>query len=355
MKLNLYKYRTPYVLSVVAALASLAFIPNTAQAATLNTTPTAGRRPSDVPLGDDAKLVKVLDGETIQVTIKGVPATVKYIGLNTPVGKECYSQQATAANTRLIGNQNLPLRLEKDELDTDENGNLLRYVYLLDGRMVNEELAGGGFARAEVARPNIKNLRTISDFELKAIAGKVGGWARCGWQTEVAAGCPVLPVEQLMWRVETLPEIKLLRDGNCATISKAENPAGPAWSGEYIYHPVGSTISLGKKMYIRWKDGFVALEPGADGSTIAHLTLYNKRQVVFPEDGSRPFLRDAFIEKKVAALVRDPGNNNIVRIPNNAWLFREAGNNTFTTLVDVFEYKSGEFRIPDIDKAGYVL
>ena len=347
MKFNLYKSRAPYVISAVASLVSLVFMPNVAQA--------AGRRPSDVPLGDDAKLVKVIDGETIQVTIKGVPATVKYIGLNTPVGKECYSQQATAANSNLVAAQRLPLRLEKDEQDTDENGNLLRYVYLLDGRMVNEELAGGGFARTDAVRPNIKNLRTISDFELKAIAGKLGGWKSCGWQQPVATSCPVLPVEELLWRVNTLPEIKLLRDGNCAIISKAENPAGPAWSGEYIYHPVGSTITLGTKMYIRWKDGFVALEPGPDGSTLAHLTLYNRRGVVFPSDGGRPYIRDAYIDKKVVPLVRDPGNNSIVRIPNNAWLFREAGNNTFTAMVDVFEYKSGDFRVPDVNQAGYVV
>ena len=347
MKFNLCKYRTPVVLGVLASLVSLTFMPATAQA--------AGRRPSDVPLGDDAQLVKVINGEMIQVTIKGVPATVKYIGLNTPVGKECYSQQATAANSNLVASQRLPLRLEKDEQDTDASGNLLRYVYLLDGRMVNEELAGGGFARTDVARPNIKNLRTISDFELKAIASKLGGWQKCGWKPVVAGSCPVLPVEELLWRVNTLPEIKLLRDGDCATISKAENPAGPAWSGQYIYHPVGSTITLSNKMYIRWKDGFVALESGPDGQTIAYLTLYNKRQVIFPQDGSRPFIQDANIEKKVAALVRDPSNNSIVRIPNNAWLFRESGNNTFTTLVDVFEYKSGDFRIPDTDKAGYVL
>lgn len=343
------------VLASAVSLASVLLMPHMAQAATQTAGQTAGRRPSDVPLGDDAQLVKVIDGETIQVTIKGVPATVKYIGINAPTGNACYSKQATAANSNLVASQRLPLRLEKDEVDTDENGNLLRYVYLLNGKMVNEELAGGGFAQVEVVRPNIKNLRTISDFELNAIANKLGGWKSCNWQPPTATDCPTLPVEQLLWRVETLPEIKLLRDGNCAIISKEANPAGPAWSGEYIYHPVGSTVTFSNKMYIRWKDGFVAMEPQPDGNMLAHLTVYNKRQVIFPTDGGRPYLRGAFIEKKVAKLVRDPGNNSIVRIPDNAWLFRDNGNGTYTAMVDVFEYKSGDFRVPDVDKAGYVV
>ena len=95
--------------------------------------------PSDVPAGEDAKVTRVIDGETIEVTINGAPFTVRYLGIDAPNASECYTGQARTANFNLVNGKRVVL--EKDATNADAEGRLLRYVYLLDGRMAQEELA----------------------------------------------------------------------------------------------------------------------------------------------------------------------------------------------------------------------
>lgn len=57
-----------------------------------------------LPGGEDAVVVAITDGDTIDVTINGAPATVRYIGIDTPETKQpnapvqCYGPEASAAN-----------------------------------------------------------------------------------------------------------------------------------------------------------------------------------------------------------------------------------------------------------------
>ena len=325
--------------------------------ASTNTSYAAGRRPSDVPDGERAQLVKVIDGETIAVTVNGAPFTMKYIGLNAPNGKECYSAQATRANASLVTGQRLVL--EKDGVDTDASGNLLRYVYLIDGRMVNEELVNSGAARAEIRKPNVKNQSLIGTYELAAQAAKRGGWKACGWKPVVSAGvCMVVPVESLVARTETVPELSLLRDGDCVTISKAANPLGEAWSGHYLFHPKGSKVKL-SAMYLRWKDGLVMLSQNSDGQLLAHYSIEHSRQLSFTpptQPGQRPgiSITPGYSEPTVKTLIDEPSAPGTLRIPENALVLRAVGNGEYVALVDAFEFKSGEMRVVVVGDNGYV-
>jgi micrococcal nuclease len=325
--------------------------------ASVNTTYAAGRRPSEVPAGDKAQLVKVMDGETIQVKVNGALATVKYIGVNAPTGGECYSAQAARANANLVSGQRLVL--EKDEVDTDASGNLLRYVYLIDGRMVNEELVNSGAARAEISKPNVKHQSLIGQYELAAQAAKRGAWKACGWKPAATAGaCPVVQIEDLLVRTPTVPELSLLRAGDCVTINKAANPLGEAWSGQYVYHPAGSKVKLGN-MYLRWKDGFVMVVQNSDGQLLAHYVIEHseRRSIVQPtQPGQRPGLSiiPAYSEPTVKALVEEPSSPGTLRIPENALVLRAAGNGEYVALVDVFALKSGEMRMVRVGDGGYV-
>jgi micrococcal nuclease len=325
--------------------------------ASVSTTNAAGRRPSEVPAGDKAQLVKVMDGETIQVTVNGALAMVKYIGIDAPTGGECYSAQAARANANLVTGQRLVL--EKDEVDTDASGNLLRYVYLIDGRMVNEELVNSGAARAEISKPNVKHQSLIGPYELAAQAAKRGAWKACGWKPTTTAGtCLVVQIEDLIVRTATVPELSLLRSGDCVTINKATNPLGEAWSGQYVYHPAGSKVKLGN-MYLRWKDGFVMLTQNADGQWLAHYTIEHaeRRTFVRPtQPGQRPGLSviPGYTEPTVKALIDEPSSPGTLRIPENALVLRAVGNGDYVALVDVFALKSGEMRVVRVGDNGYV-
>jgi Staphylococcal nuclease homologue len=295
----------------------------------------------------------VIDGETIEVTINEKTFTVRYLGIDAPNDKECYTAQARTANLNLVNGKRVVL--ESDVTNTDAEGRLLRYVYLLDGRMAQEELAKNGAARAVTAQPNIKNQALINEYERQAATAKRGAWRSCKWQPaagSVLGECPVFQIESLIERKARLPEFSLLKDNNCVVLQKANNPASAAWQGQYVWHPAGSQVTL-SNMYVRWKDGFVRITQEADGSFAARFIQSSAASIVFPK-GQRPFLKPAKDEPTTKAIIREPTQQGVLRIENNAFLFRDAGNGKYTALVDVFEYKSGEFKDIVVTSDGYV-
>jgi endonuclease YncB( thermonuclease family) len=63
-------------------------------------------------------VVKVIDGDTIDVELDGRPVRVRYIGINTPEtkhltkGRESCGREASAANRRLVEGQTVRLELD---------------------------------------------------------------------------------------------------------------------------------------------------------------------------------------------------------------------------------------------------
>lgn len=315
-----------------------------------------GRRPSDIPDGETASMLRVIDGDTIEVALNGQTRVVKLLGINAPGPSECLGSRATAFAREMLY-VNL-VRLERDLTDTNPAGQLLRYVYRLDGPMLNEELLKAGLARAEVVRPDIKHAPDFALLEQQAYAARRGAWGACGVArpktTYSPTVCAAFTVEDLISRVPRLPEQTLLKDGDCVSITKASNPGGPAWSGRYVYHPAGSRVTPGN-MYVRWKDGFVRIVKTGDGKLIADIEEVQGTRLVIPSTpGQRPFIVPASVRRFTAELERDAGNPAILRIPNNAWLFRETSPGRFEALVDVFEYVSGAMNTPFVNENGYV-
>ncbi len=88
------------------------------------------------------KVVRVIDGETIQVCcIFGDRVTVRYFGVDTPEihhpmkGVERAGKEASEANRKLVDGKTV--RLEFDVQQVDRYNRLLAYVYLEDGTFVN--------------------------------------------------------------------------------------------------------------------------------------------------------------------------------------------------------------------------
>jgi micrococcal nuclease len=109
--------------------------------------PSALALPSGVSLSDlqPAEVERVIDGDTIDVTIDGTLWRVRYFGVDTPErGDRCF-REATDRNTQLIGEEVLLL---PDQRDEDEFGRLLRYVFTGDGTSVDATLVAEGFGYA---------------------------------------------------------------------------------------------------------------------------------------------------------------------------------------------------------------
>ncbi len=311
------------------------------------------RRPSDVlKLGSLVTVNRVIDGDTIEVVQNGKTFPVTYLGINAPALGECFGAQAAAANNALVAGK--PVIIEQDVTDVAENGASPRYVYLANGRMVNEELLKRGMAVAVAQLPDTKYQAGLNALSSAAQASKQGGWARCGWQAPasgVAAinGCIAVDMADLAGRTETLPQFGLLNAGDCVTIVKQADEESDAWQGQFIWHPKGSTASLAPG-YLRWKDGLVMLDKNADGQLQAHIDMYRAGPPVKVQFGGQVFTlpnRNKVRFQSVKPLERDPGDNNTIRLPDaGTWVFKDLGNGQVQTLVDYLEFKSGDMKLP---------
>ncbi|MGQ9556206.1 MAG: thermonuclease family protein [Anaerolineae bacterium] len=127
-----------------------------------------------------AQVVEVVDGDTIKVSIGGVIYTVRYIGMDTPETKhpnkpiEWMGPEAASANEALVGGQTV--YLEKDVSETDQYGRLLRYVWLTDGRMVNEELVRQGYAQVSTYPPDVRYVDRFLRAQREAREAGRGLW-----------------------------------------------------------------------------------------------------------------------------------------------------------------------------------
>jgi micrococcal nuclease len=87
-----------------------------------------------------AQVVRVIDGDSIEVSLNGEKIQVRYIGINTP---EYYSEERSAAIKATYANEDLvegkTIYMYKDQSNTDRYGRLLRYV-LTDDTFVNLKL-----------------------------------------------------------------------------------------------------------------------------------------------------------------------------------------------------------------------
>ena len=127
----------------------------------------AGCADSDPPRERTAaKLVRVIDGDTIRARVAGVEERVRYIGIDTPERDQRCFIEATRLNERLLRRGRL--RLEFDAERRDRFGRLLAYVYAGD-TFVNLQLVRRGVADPLTIEPNDRHARlfeaagTLSD------------------------------------------------------------------------------------------------------------------------------------------------------------------------------------------------
>ncbi len=296
-------------------------------------------RPSDVLLrGQVAQVSRVLSGDTIEViTMEGRALTVRYIGIAAPTPDECHGQTAQAANAALV--QGKRVILERDVTDIAEDGIAPRYVYLMDGRMVNALLAEQGAAVSQARLPDVRYQRAIDQAVARAQQSKRGGWARCGWQAQPrlasADQCLTVSLADLDQRVDMPAPLGALQAGDCVLVSDA-----PGEHARFTYYPAGSVVTLGEGL-LRWKDGVVLIERRAsDGALLAHVAEWRRKPPITITFGNITFTipsneRDLF--QAVLPLERDPAHADIVRLPVvNTWVMREQPDGQFETLVDFF-------------------
>jgi endonuclease YncB( thermonuclease family) len=131
-----------------------------------------------------AQVVRVVDGDTIKVSIDGTEYTVRYIGMDTPetvkpgTPVQWMGPEASAANKALVEGQQVVL--EKDVSEVDRYGRLLRDVWLDRPEgwlLVNVELVRLGFASVSTYPPDVAYESVLLDAQREAREADRGLWA----------------------------------------------------------------------------------------------------------------------------------------------------------------------------------
>jgi micrococcal nuclease len=129
-----------------------------------------------------AKVVRVVDGDTIVASVDGEDEYVRYIGVDTPetvkpdTPVQCFGPNASDENHKLV--EGRTVRLVFDREARDVYGRLLAYVYT-GGRFVNAELVRGGFARTLEIAPNTSHAAELQRLATRAARAGKGLWGAC--------------------------------------------------------------------------------------------------------------------------------------------------------------------------------
>ncbi len=134
-----------------------------------------------------AKVIRVIDGDTIEVEYQNEVKKLRYVGINTPETVDpkrpvgCFGKEASDENKRLISGKEVIL--EKDVSETDKFGRLLRLVYLKldDGSLlfVNDYLVRQGYAEASTYPPDVKYSQQFIEAQREARENNRGLWRKC--------------------------------------------------------------------------------------------------------------------------------------------------------------------------------
>lgn len=120
-----------------------------------------------------AKVVRIIDGDTIEIESG---QRIRYIGIDTPETGGCHATQSTNKNKELV--EGKTISLEKDISETDRYGRLLRYVYV-GNTLVNEILVKEGYAQVYTYPPDVKYNERFLAAQKEARDNKIGLWSSC--------------------------------------------------------------------------------------------------------------------------------------------------------------------------------
>src|SRR3989338_3280538 len=205
-KINLLVEQTATISPVEASTAAVA------NAVSVSTT---------TPSSELVKVVRVVDGDTINVEINGKVEPVRYIGIDTP---------------ETVDPRKPVQCFEKDITDRDKYSRLLRYVWLGD-MLINQTLVEQGFAKSYSYPPDVKYQDRFVEAEKQARDNKLGLWTAC------ASASASVPLATPTAQAATANQSCTIK-GNISA------------SGEKIYHLQGcgsySKTTIDEKRGERW-------------------------------------------------------------------------------------------------------
>ncbi len=137
--------------------------------------------PSDPANHPEYKVIKVVDGDTIDVDMDGIKKRIRLIGIDAPESVapnqpvECFGKEAGAYLNSLLSGKVVQLADDSTQSDQDKYGRLLRYVFL--GSVdINQKLLQEGFAREYTYDKAYQHQQEFRQAQAEAKIAKVGLW-----------------------------------------------------------------------------------------------------------------------------------------------------------------------------------
>ena len=127
-------------------------------------------------------VIKVVDGDTIAISLRGKSETIRLIGIDTPetvdsrVAVQCFGKEATAKLKSVIGKR-VSIEKDEEEGERDKYGRLLAYIYTEEGLFLNKYMIEQGFAFEYMYDDPYKYQKEFKAAQASAKAAKKGLWA----------------------------------------------------------------------------------------------------------------------------------------------------------------------------------
>lgn len=145
------------------------------------------------------KVVKVVDGDTIDVNIDGVVERIRIIGINTPETVdprkpvECFGVEASNKAKSLLSNKEVRLEADTTQGDRDKYSRLLRYVFLQDNTDFGLKMIQEGYAYEYTYNTSYRYQSTYKDAQKYAEKNKLGLWGdKCNQTIETPIFIPIV-------------------------------------------------------------------------------------------------------------------------------------------------------------------
>ena len=135
------------------------------------------------PVEDRYSVLRVVDGDTLDISFHGVKTRLRLIGINTPETVDprrpiqCFGKEASAKAQELLLGRDVTIELDPSLDKYDKYGRLLAYVYLPDGTLFNEQMIREGYAYEYTYQLPYKYQKEFKEAQRSAKNAKRGLWA----------------------------------------------------------------------------------------------------------------------------------------------------------------------------------
>ena len=128
-----------------------------------------------------ANVIRINDGDTVTAIVNNRKEKIRLLGIDAPeLGQKPWGKRAEAYLEKLVDSSSWKVVIEYDVEKRDRFDRLLVYLWMQDGRMVNEAMVRDGYALLYTFPPNVKYVEELKSAQHEAREKRVGIWGDNG-------------------------------------------------------------------------------------------------------------------------------------------------------------------------------